>query len=392
MKIVIFNTLYYPYQVGGAEKSVRALSEEFYSLGNKVLVITLGENEDSFNLNGVRVKVLKIENKYWPYNEEEKKPLEKLQWHIRDMSNNKYYKNIKSILISFNPDIVFTNNLSGFSTNIWSIARELNIKIVHTLRDYYLQCSKTTKFKKGKNCKSICLECNLFSKIKKRNSESVDFLVGISKYILDDHINNGFFKEYTQRIIYNGFNLPCKSKKNKKRGLETVIFGFIGQLNESKGIELILESFKSTKGTNWQLLIAGKASDKYIKKLRSINNSENITFLGYTESSTFFKSIDVLIAPSIWNEPFGRVVIESIFNNTPIIGSHRGGITELLSNNPDFIIEPTVKHLCKLLIKIINTPEFLDTFIFDETFNDKFRIQETAKEYLNIFKKLILNN
>lgn len=389
MKIVIFNTLYHPYQVGGAEKSVRALSEEFYNLGNEVLVITLGESEDFFNLNGVGVKVLKLKNKYWPYNEIEKKTLEKLQWHIRDMSNNKYNQNIKSILNSFNPDIVFTNNLSGFSTNIWNIARELNIKIVHTLRDYYLQCSKTTKFKNGKNCKTICLECNLLSKVKKKNSNNVDFLVGISKYILEDHLNNGFFNEIPHRVIYNGFDLPFKIDKKNNNSLETVIFGFIGQLNESKGIELVLESFKSIKETNWKLIIAGKASDKYIDKLKEINNSENITFLGYVESSIFFKSIDVLIAPSIWNEPFGRVVIESIFNNTPIIGSHRGGITELLSNNPTFAIEPTIKNLSKLLKKIINTPKFLDTFIYDEKFNDKFQIREIAKKYLNVFKVLI---
>jgi glycosyltransferase involved in cell wall biosynthesis len=305
------------------------------------------------------------------------------------MSNNKYNKSIKSILNSFNPDIFFTNNLSGFSTNIWSIARELNIKVVHTLRDYYLQCSKTTKFKNGENCKNICLDCNLLSIIKKRNSQSIDFLVGISKYILEDHKNHGFFKEVPQRVMYNGFDLPLKKAKERESDLETVVFGFIGQLNESKGIELILESFKSIKETNWKLIIAGKASDKYINKLREINNSENITFLGYAESSSFFKSIDVLIAPSIWNEPFGRVVIESIFSNTPIVGSLRGGITELLSNNSTFIIEPTVKHLSKLLKKIINTPEFLDTFIFDETFNSKFKIREIAEKYLTIFKMLI---
>jgi len=389
MKIVIFNTLYHPYQLGGAEKSVRALSEEFYSLGNEVLVITLGEKDTFFNLNGVKVKVLALENIYWPYNNSEKKIFKKLEWHIRDVSNNKYNKSIKNILNSFNPDIVFTNNLSGFSTNIWSIAGELNIKIVHTLRDYYLQCSKTTKFKNGENCINPCLDCNLLSKIKKRNSDSVDFLVGISKYILDDHKNHGFFKEVPQKVIYNGFDLPFNKEKDRKSDLETVIFGFIGQLNESKGIELILESFKSIKETNWKLIIAGKASDKYINKLREINNSEKITFLGYAESSSFFMSIDVLIAPSIWNEPFGRVVIESIFSNTPIVGSLRGGITELLINNPTFIIEPTVKHLSKLFKKIINTPEFLNTFIFDETFNSKFKIRDIAKKYLTIFKMLI---
>ena len=51
MKIVVFNTLYYPYQIGGAEKSVKTLSEEFFNLGNEVLVITLGEKDNFLSFN-----------------------------------------------------------------------------------------------------------------------------------------------------------------------------------------------------------------------------------------------------------------------------------------------------------------------------------------------------
>jgi len=81
--------------------------------------------------------------------------------------------------------------------------------------------------------------------------------------------------------------------------------------------------------------------------------------------------------------------VESIFNRKPVIGSSKGGIPELLSNNPSFIIEPTVDNLVKLIKKIINNPEFLNKFIFDETFNNKFLISEVAKEYLSVFRSLI---
>ena len=392
MKIVVFNTLYYPYQIGGAEKSVKTLSEEFFNLGNEVLVITLGEKDNFLSFNGVQIQVYKLENNYWPYNKKEskdKKIIEKLQWHIKDISNKKYNNNLINILNSFKPDIIFTNNLSGFSTHVWNIAKNLNIKIVHTLRDYYLQCPKTTKFKNGKNCTNICLDCKLLSRIKKKNSHNISFLIGISNYILEDHKSKGFFSEIPQKVIYNGFKTISNNVNYKKRALENITFGFIGQLNQTKGIELILKSFSLLKKPNWKLLIAGSANDHYISELRAIHDSENITFLGYTESSIFFEAIDVLIAPSIWNEPFGRVVVESIFNRKPVIGSSKGGIPELLSNNPSFIIEPTVDNLVKLIKKIINNPEFLNKFIFDETFNNKFLISEVAKEYLSVFRSLI---
>ena len=71
------------------------------------------------------------------------------------------------------------------------------------------------------------------------------------------------------------------------------------------------------------------------------------------DSSKFFEMIDVLIVPSLWNEPFGRVVIESILHSKPVIASNVGGIPELLINNKQFVFRPKVKELRTLIQKII---------------------------------------
>tara|TARA_R110002050_G_scaffold122577_1_gene241172 strand:+ start:3709 stop:4875 length:1167 start_codon:yes stop_codon:yes gene_type:complete len=385
MRIAIINTLYAPNQIGGAEKSVQVLAENFVLTGNKVIVICLGKESASYLLNGVIVEVLKIENDYWPFELAQKKAYQKFFWHLKDASNTKYENRISELLTGFKPSVLFTNNLAGFSTKVWRIAYKLNIKIVHTLRDYYLQCPSIIQFKNNLNCVKTCLNCKLLSIPKKNDTNKIDYVIGISKFILKDHINNGYFKNIPNKVIYNGFDTITSKISEAKN---TIVFGFIGQINKSKGIELLFESFSKIKNQPWKLIIAGTIEEKYLNYLKTINNSNQIEFLGYTKNDLFFNKIDVLVAPSIWNEPFGRVVIESILNNTPIIGSHRGGITELLSNNPNFIFEPTVKQLSKLLKKIINTPEFLDTFIFDEGFNQKFQIREIAEKYLNIFKEI----
>ncbi|HCA5778275.1 TPA: glycosyl transferase family 1, partial [Klebsiella pneumoniae] len=43
MNIVLFNTLYYPYRIGGAEVSVQILAEELVAKGNNVTVVSLSE-------------------------------------------------------------------------------------------------------------------------------------------------------------------------------------------------------------------------------------------------------------------------------------------------------------------------------------------------------------
>ena len=55
MKIAIVNTLYAPNKVGGAEKSVQILAEKLYFKGNDVIVICLGKEDLTYELNGIIV-------------------------------------------------------------------------------------------------------------------------------------------------------------------------------------------------------------------------------------------------------------------------------------------------------------------------------------------------
>jgi glycosyltransferase involved in cell wall biosynthesis len=389
MRIAIINTLYAPNQIGGAEKSVQTLAENLCLTGNKVLVICLGKESSSYHLNGVLVKVLKIENSYWPFELGVKKAYQKFLWHLKDASNTKYENTIGKFLSDFKPSILLTNNLAGFSTKVWSTAQKLNIKIVHTLRDYYLQCPSTIKFKDNLNCYKPCLSCKLLSVPKKSDSSKVNYLIGISNFILNDHISNGYFKKVPNKVIYNGFEITVNTKSKPKN---TIVFGYIGQINKSKGIELLLESFSKIKKHPWKLLIAGNIDLAYKNDLKRINNSNQIEFLGHTKSNLFFNKIDVLVVPSLWNEPFGRVVLESIIHKKPVLGSNNGGISELLSNNKKYLFNPTENELTILLKKCILESRFLDKFIFDEIFIENFTIKNTVNQYLNVFNEVLNKN
>jgi len=50
-------------------------------------------------------------------------------------------------------------------------------------------------------------------------------------------------------------------------------------------------------------------------------------------------SLDLLIVPSKWNEPFGRVIIESMARKVPVAAKKSGGIPELLSCNQGFLFD-----------------------------------------------------
>ncbi|MFH4963795.1 glycosyltransferase family 4 protein [Gaetbulibacter sp. M235] len=392
MKILIVNTLYSPYKIGGAEISVQALAEEFSINGEEVGVLTLGKEDSQYILNDILIWRLKIENNFWPFDDSNRSTINKLFWHISDVNNKMYDNKIKKIFNVFKPDILFTNNLSGFSTHVWSLAKSNNIKIVHTLRDYYLQCPKTVKFKKGKNCNKLCFDCKMLSFLKKEASKNIDFVIGISNFVLQDHLKEGYFKDVPNQVIYNGFkfNDEIFAKKELPQG-ETIVFGYIGQLNKSKGVELLLNIFAHfDKSDKWKLKIAGKADENYLKKLKQINESKSVEFLGFVNSSDFFNKIDVLIVPSLWNEPFGRVVLEGIIKNKVVIGSNVGGIKELLSENPNFLFDPNDKDdLLRVLKSVFSNRNILQEFSFNPDKLSKFSLKNTSLQYLEVFKKTL---
>ena len=46
------------------------------------------------------------------------------------------------------------------------------------------------------------------------------------------------------------------------------------------------------------------------------------------EPPEFFTQIDVLLLPSLWQEPLARVILEAYAYGVPVVGSRRGGIAE----------------------------------------------------------------
>jgi hypothetical protein len=48
-------------------------------------------------------------------------------WHVRDYLKNPIVQMVQKEISNYNPDIIHTNNLAGFSVGIWDLAQELNL-------------------------------------------------------------------------------------------------------------------------------------------------------------------------------------------------------------------------------------------------------------------------
>lgn len=359
MKLMLINTLYYPNIFGGAERSVQFLAEALVQKGHQVVVVSAHPGLEDVKkelVNGVRVYYIKLKNIYWPFSGRKQPFWARGAWHLLDIYNPLMSRELSRIIREEKPDLVHTNNLAGFSVAVWKVVKEFNLPLVHTIRDYYLLCPASKMYKDGKNCDHICTKCQLFSISKIKLSAHVDTVVGNSKFILERHLQEKVFDRAKKEVIYNAYKTTASGEK-LNGGRKGCIFGFIGRLDPTKGIELLLKVFNEVSIFNkYTLLVAGTGLQDYVAHLKSISNN-NVHYLGFMPSAEFYRQVDILIVPSLWHEPLPRTIFEAYAHGIPVVGSRRGGIPEIIEEGKTgFVFEPDdlsslVKAMSKLLHK-----------------------------------------
>ena len=387
--IMIVNEFYHPIQRGGAEVSVQILAETLVKNGWRVTLVCSGFRNEESVINGVHIYRMKCNPMGWLGEHGFKNKFHKILWHLVDMYNWRAKRNFARIIKKEKPDVIHTNNIAHFSCSIWSVAKKHNIPIVHTLRDYGLMCPKRTLFNNHKICLKRCLSCKFFTFFNKKASQNVDFVVGISDHILQRHLKAGCFRNSESDVVFNSISdILCQQKTSQTHSI-----GYLGKIDENKGIEILIEAFLACSTKNYNLLIAGNGNPAYIERLKQkCSVSNRILFVGKVKRDEFFSTIDLLVVPSIWEEPFGRTVIEPIAANIPVIAAASGGIPEILNGfKVGMMYSPY--NVCELTDALNKFTEGETMFDFSQKkdFIERFSPTRIAQEYERIYRKAIFS-
>lgn len=121
---------------------------------------------------------------------------------------------------------------------------------------------------------------------------------------------------------------------------------FVGRLVEEKGVLVLLESIKSWN-KNITLVIAGTGplENKINHQVLSIKNLIYLGKLDNDKLPLYYSAADLVIIPSIHEEGFGRVILESLACGTPVIAANRGAIPEAMNETVGALIDITPKNI-----------------------------------------------
>lgn len=224
----------------------------------------------------------------------------------------------------------------------------------------------------------------------KKNLNRINFVIGVSEYIKKRVVEIAP-KSCRVDFVYNGINISkfCKTsnqleriKNRSKYGIlsdEKVIL-FTGRIQESKGVDLLLDIFlEIPKTLNSKLLIVGSSGfassskTEFIRKLeiKSKKLGNKVVFTGYIDYSDIqeiYNIADIAVYPSLATEAFPLTIVEALASGLPVICTDAGGMPEAINNKCGIVVERdlNLKENIKIQIEKLITDDLLRSQMSDE--------------------------
>jgi glycosyltransferase involved in cell wall biosynthesis len=119
-----------------------------------------------------------------------------------------------------------------------------------------------------------------------------------------------------------------------------------------------------------------------------VEANANVEYLGEIaehEKAGFLGQASALLFPVDWPEPFGLVMIEAMACGTPVIAFRCGSVPEVVESGVSGFVVESVDQAAAAVKQIAS----LDRASVRATFEQRFTIERTAHDYVEIYDKLI---
>ena len=173
---------------------------------------------------------------------------------------------------------------------------------------------------------------------------------------------------------------------------------YTGRLSKEKGVDVLLDALSSLDRHDYRLLIVGSVmhgsnhGDDYLAQIKDKAGKmgSKVIFTNYISHSVlpdYYNAADIVILPSIWEEPAGLTMVEALACGALVITTESGGIPEYVGDDA-IVIKRDRALINNLSIEIDNILENSRLYLRRD-YNKRAKKFFSADDYLERFLKCI---
>ena len=350
----------YPPFIGGLERHVQILGQQFAALGHTSAVLTSAlptapasvTEEDGVTVHRVTGWQHKLLNRFY---QDGGRPFHPT---IPDPG---MVRSFHDAVTDFRPDVIHAHSWNLYS--MLPLINKLNLPVLHLSHDYGLLCAKKTlTLPNGNSCAGpelkSCLSCasqnygtakgtalTLGLRASDRLLGRVDRFAAVSQYVADQlaptitpltgkpvHVLNSF--------VPAGLHDSGWAADKPDFVPDGDFILFVGALSGHKGLRVLLDAHSKLQRRVPLVLLGTPAADTPSADELAADVTLR-TNVPHAQVIAAMVRASVSVAPSLWPDPLPMTVSEAQLCGTPVIGTTVGGIPEqILDGSTGLLVEP----------------------------------------------------
>ena len=355
LKILVISNFYPPHHIGGYELGCKEVVEALKARGHDVRVLT----------SIYKVGKAQMDGDVW-----------RSLHHSLGWQDSGYFQDLSRLLLaewvnqktfqrlvrSFRPDLVYVWNPKHVSMSLLALAEKIHLPICYFIFDNWLARFTPKRDHWIRMCHGDSQ--SLITKGSRPFLRGLAATAGLlTSGIPKDFRYAQFASEYLQKaafqsgkivtgskVIHWGVNprdFHCKSKHGNSLRLL-----YVGRIAKEKGVHTAIEAARILRDEHRQEtlqldIVGGTLQPAYLEQLRGMVRDYHLAQVVHFHDAvtrerlrSVYSDHDILIFPSIWDEPFGITLLEAMAPGMAVVGTATGGSGEILRGEINSLVFP----------------------------------------------------
>jgi len=232
---------------------------------------------------------------------------------------------LKSMMRDLKPRLIIGNLFKSFDAA--KIAKQFRIPLVVYMHDY-IYCLPTPSEEKawrvGRQANSLA-------------RKEIDFVLKEADAVL---ANSYYLKKRLEdrygirpKVIYYTFD-PAEFLVGKPASPDAGYITCVNGVWPHKGAHLLIALAKIFKKEKFLIPIGDNFEDpNYLRLMELFKRQSNILLAPFGHMKKYLCLSKIVLVPSQWPEPFGRIAVEAMASGIPLLASYTGGLKEIVEDS-----------------------------------------------------------